>query len=146
AASSFVSPKTSAPQPGRVQDPHLPPGCSPTNKGPASRSAARSAAGAGAAQQPGKRRGAPRPHCHASQHGKESGSCPRGRSCSSSHGCCPSGSSVHTGRRCRTRQPCRRRMSWAGRAQRRRCLCQLSRTCCACTGRKCPGSSSSHRR
>ncbi|KFO04609.1 hypothetical protein N312_05363, partial [Balearica regulorum gibbericeps] len=118
----------------------------PTNKEPGSLSAARSAGEKGPGRQPERCQDAPRPRWHSSRHGRVGGSRPHGRSCSSSRGCCPSGSSGRTGRRCRTLWPCGRRMAWAGQAQKRTCLCRLSRTCYACTGRKCPGSSSSHRR
>ncbi|KFP70065.1 hypothetical protein N310_11101, partial [Acanthisitta chloris] len=118
----------------------------PTNKERVSLNAARSAGEKGPGKQPQRCQDAPRPPWHSSRHGREGGSCPRGRSCSSSRGCCPSGSSVRTGRRCRTLWLCGRRRAWAGRAQKRRHLCQLSHMCCACTGRRCPGSSSSHRR
>ncbi|KFU99334.1 hypothetical protein N340_11179, partial [Tauraco erythrolophus] len=148
AASSAAdpSPKTLVPQSGRGRDLHLSKHCFPTNKEPGSLSAARSAGEKGPGRQPERCQDAPRPRWHSSRHGRESGSCPHGRSCSSSRGCCPSGSSVCTGRRCRTLWPCGRWMTWAGQAQKRRCLCQSSRMCYAYTGRRHPGSSSSHRR
>ncbi|KFR14012.1 hypothetical protein N306_11676, partial [Opisthocomus hoazin] len=148
AASSVgdASPKSPAPQSGHGRDLRLSMRGLPTNRELGSLTAARSAGGTGPGWRPGRCQDAPKPRWHSSRHGMEGGPCPRGRSCSSSHSCCPSASSVHTGRRCRTLWPCGRQMAWAGQSQTRRYLCQLSRTCYACTGRRCPGSSSSHRR
>ncbi|KFP40569.1 hypothetical protein N324_09627, partial [Chlamydotis macqueenii] len=132
AASSAAdpSPKTLVPQWERRRDLRLAPRCCPTNREPGCLSTARSAGVKGPRRQPERGQDAPRPHWHSSRPGREGGSRPRGRSCSSSRGCCPSGSS----------------MAWAGQAQKRRCLRRPSRTCYACTGRRCPGSSSSHQR